>query len=226
LEEPSNLEISLSNNLGIPRAGQPLFSAPLLELEYGVKAWWTAEFYLEGQSREGDSTIFTGWRLENRFRPLAREHRINPVLYFEYENVNEASRITKEVVGHASSFDEPNADLRRAHAHELEAKLILSSTVRDWNISENFIVEKNLTENEGYEFGYAVGVWRPLAKLASGKPCRFCRENITYIDYKDTQTLQKLVTTRGKMLSRKRSGKREAPSDRPRRRLCIENTKN
>ena len=36
--------------------------------------------------------------------------------------------------------------------------------------------------------------------------CRFCRENITYIDYKDTQTLQKLTTTRGKMLSRKRSG--------------------
>ncbi|MBL7141347.1 MAG: 30S ribosomal protein S18 [Planctomycetes bacterium] len=36
--------------------------------------------------------------------------------------------------------------------------------------------------------------------------CRFCRENITYIDYKDTNTLQKLTTTRGKMLSRKRSG--------------------
>lgn len=36
--------------------------------------------------------------------------------------------------------------------------------------------------------------------------CRFCRENVTHIDYKDTQTLQKLTTTRGKMLSRKRSG--------------------
>jgi len=36
--------------------------------------------------------------------------------------------------------------------------------------------------------------------------CRFCREKITYIDYKDTQTLQKLTTKRGKMLSRKRSG--------------------
>ncbi len=177
LEEPGNLEISLSNNLGIPRAGQPVFAATLVELEYGVKAWWTAEFYLEGQSRERDSTIFTGWRLENRFRPLAREHRINPVLYFEYENINEASRIMKEVVGHADSLDEPNADLRRARAHELEAKLILSSTVRDWNISENCSVEKNLTENEGYEFGYALGVWRPLAKLASAKPCRFCREN-------------------------------------------------
>ena len=36
--------------------------------------------------------------------------------------------------------------------------------------------------------------------------CRFCREKVTYIDYKDVQTLQKLTTTRGKMLSRKRSG--------------------
>ena len=43
------------------------------------------EFYLEGQSTRGDSTIFTGWRLENRFRSLAREHPINPVLYLEYE---------------------------------------------------------------------------------------------------------------------------------------------
>src|SRR5690349_7252623 len=177
MEEPGNLEISVSNNLGIPRAGPPLFSAPLLELEYGMKAWWTTEFYLEGQSRERDSTIFTGWRLENRFRPFTREHHINPVLYFEYENINEASRVMKEVVGHASSLDEPNADLRGEVAREIEAKLILSSAVRDWNISENFIVEKNLVEDEGYEFGYALGVWRPLARIASGSNCRLCREN-------------------------------------------------
>ena len=177
LEEPGNLEISMSNTLGVPRAGQPVFAAPLLELEYGAKAWWTTEFYLEGQSRESDSTIFTGWRLENRFRPLAREHRVNPVLYFEYENVNEGSRVLKEVVGHASEFDEPNADLRREKARELEAKLILSSTVRDWNVAENFIVEKNLSEDEGYEFGYALGVWRSLARIASGRKCHLCREN-------------------------------------------------
>ena len=177
LEEPGNLEISVSNNLGIPRAGQPVFAAPLLELEYGVKGWWTAEFYLEGQAREGDSAIFTGWRLENRFRPLKGEHRINPVLYFEFENVNEGSRVMKEIVGHADSFYEPNADLGRARARELETKLILSSTVHDWNIAENFIVEKNLSEDEGYEFGYALGVWRALAKIASGRKCRFCREN-------------------------------------------------
>src|ERR1051326_5943957 len=111
MEEPGNLEIELSNHLGLPKAGRA-YTAPLLELEYGIKAWWTSELYLEGQSRRGDSTIFTGWRLENRFRPLAREHRINPVLYFEFEDINEASRIQKEIVGHAGDGAESNAELR------------------------------------------------------------------------------------------------------------------
>lgn len=36
--------------------------------------------------------------------------------------------------------------------------------------------------------------------------CRFCRGSIKYIDYKDIDTLQKLLTNRGKIYSRKRSG--------------------
>jgi small subunit ribosomal protein S18 len=36
--------------------------------------------------------------------------------------------------------------------------------------------------------------------------CRFCRRGIKYIDYKDIPTLQKLLTNRGKIYSRKRSG--------------------
>lgn len=36
--------------------------------------------------------------------------------------------------------------------------------------------------------------------------CRFCRESISYVDYKDVDTLQKLLTNRGKIFSRKRSG--------------------
>ena len=37
--------------------------------------------------------------------------------------------------------------------------------------------------------------------------CRFCREGRSYIDYKDIDSLQKLLTNRGKIFSRKRSGK-------------------
>jgi small subunit ribosomal protein S18 len=36
--------------------------------------------------------------------------------------------------------------------------------------------------------------------------CRFCREGKSYIDYKDVESLQKLLTNRGKIFSRKRSG--------------------
>jgi small subunit ribosomal protein S18 len=36
--------------------------------------------------------------------------------------------------------------------------------------------------------------------------CRFCRTSTRYIDYKDIDTLQKLLTNRGKIYSRKRSG--------------------
>ena len=179
LEEPGNLEIEAFGTAGVTRAPQPGYIAPYAEFEYGLKAWWTTELYLEGQSTWGDSTIFTGWRLENRLRVLAREHRINPILYVEYENINEASRIQKEIVGHAGSSPESNAELRQAHAHELEGKLILSGNSHDWNIAGNFIIERNLSAGEGSEFGYSLGVSRPLSRLASGRECRFCRENFS-----------------------------------------------
>ena len=177
LEEPGNLKVELSSTVGIPREDRPAFIAPYSELEYGIAGWWTSELYMEGLSRRRDSTIFTGWRLENRLRVFSAEHQINPVLYFEYEDLNEASRIQKEIVGHAPTFDEPNSELRRTRARELEGKIILGSTVHDWNLSENFTIEKNLSADEGLEFGYALGVSRPLSSFASAKACRFCREN-------------------------------------------------
>jgi len=36
--------------------------------------------------------------------------------------------------------------------------------------------------------------------------CRFCRRGEKYVDYKNIETLQKLLTNRGKIYSRKRSG--------------------
>lgn len=36
--------------------------------------------------------------------------------------------------------------------------------------------------------------------------CRYCRDKVKYIDYKDIDGLQKLLTQRGKIFSRKRSG--------------------
>src|SRR3954463_8896570 len=70
LEEPGNLEIAVANTSGFPREGRG-YAAPWLELEYGVTGWWTAEVYLEAVTTRDDGSAFTGWRWENRFRPLA-----------------------------------------------------------------------------------------------------------------------------------------------------------
>ncbi|PYR88748.1 MAG: hypothetical protein DMF84_27110 [Acidobacteria bacterium] len=178
LEEPGNLEIAVATTTGMPKRDQPAYTAPWLELEYGLTGWWTGELYLEGVTTRGNGDAFTGWRFENRFRPLKSEHRINPVIYVEYENINEASRIQKEIVGAGGLEFDPIAELKDEHAHELEVKLILSSAVGDWNVAENLIVERNLSKSEGFEFGYALGVSRPLGTIASGTSCRFCRENV------------------------------------------------
>ncbi|MCK4752634.1 MAG: 30S ribosomal protein S18 [Planctomycetes bacterium] len=36
--------------------------------------------------------------------------------------------------------------------------------------------------------------------------CRFCRRSVEYVDYKEIDILQRLLTHRGKIYSRKRSG--------------------
>ncbi len=177
LEEPGNFEVAVANTTGVPKGDHPLYNAPWVELEYGVTGWWTVELYLEGVTTRSNGSGFAGWRWENRFRPFKGEHRLNPVLYVEFENINEATRIQKEIVGRGELSFEPIDELRQTHAHELEAKLILSSAVRGWNVSENMIFEKNLSASEGIEFGYSVGVSRPLGGLASGRACHLCAEN-------------------------------------------------
>ncbi|MHC5059491.1 MAG: 30S ribosomal protein S18 [Planctomycetota bacterium] len=47
---------------------------------------------------------------------------------------------------------------------------------------------------------------RPAAGVREQTQCRFCREKKKYVDYKDIEVLQKLLTNRGKIFSRKRSG--------------------
>jgi hypothetical protein len=178
LEEPGNLEIEYFSTFGTQRGGND-FHAFWAEFEYGATAWWTTEFYLDGQSTFRDSTVFTGFRWENRFRPLKQEHFINPVIYIEYENTSGADKILKEVEGHdvESDYADSNAMLRKEHNHELEFKLLLSSTHKGWNFVENTIATKNLTGGNSWEFGYALGASRPLALKASARRCSFCREN-------------------------------------------------
>lgn len=177
MEEPGTLELSSKSVTGMPRNGNS-FIGNALEFEYGVKTWWTSELYLDGQTTFGESTLFTGWRLENRFRPLLREHWINPVLYFEFEDINSADKSLLEIVGHDGISDFLSRNDRSEKEREAELRLILSSNVKGWNISENMIAEKNLAA-EPWEFGYAIAASRPLSLMASPNPCVFCRENFS-----------------------------------------------
>src|SRR6185437_1656902 len=179
LEEPGNLEIENQNIAAAPKNANRFF-APTLEFEYGVTAWWTAEAYVQGQTTQNDSAVFTGFRFENRFRPLPREHWINPVLYIEYEDVNKADKSFLEVTGNDSiaTLQVPNALLRKEVERSVEGKLILSSYAKGWNFSENIISEKAVNEAEPWEFGYALAASRPLTLVGSPNSCVICRQNI------------------------------------------------
>lgn len=179
LEEPRNLEIEYFSTFGTQSSGND-FHAFWMEFEYGATAWWTTELYLDGQTTFNESTILSGYRWENRIRPLKSEHFVNPILYFEYESKNGADKILKEVEGHdvQADFLVPNAEARKEHIHEVELKLILSSNVKGWNFSENVLAAKNLS-NQPWEFGYALGASRPLAMKASATRCSFCPQNFS-----------------------------------------------
>jgi hypothetical protein len=180
MEEPGSLEIENQNLTAAPKNARAFF-APTVEFEYGATAWWTTEVYLQGQATQFDSAIFTGFRWENRFRPLPHDYWINPVIYIEYEDVNKADKSYLEVTGNTSidRLSVPNAALRREIERSMEGKLILSSHIKGWNFSENFIGEKAVNENEPWEFGYAVAASRPLALQGSPKACVVCRQNIS-----------------------------------------------
>ena len=175
MEESGNLDIEMFNVVGNPQGGNSFIGSDI-ELEYGLKAWWTTEFYLDGQATQNDSTIFTGFRWENRVRLLPSEHWINPVFYAEFEDTS-ADKTIREVVGHDGlpDFLAPNWLARMHIEREMELKLILGSNTHGWNISENFIAEKNFA-GDPWEFGYALGASRPLQLAARAQECSFCAE--------------------------------------------------
>ena len=178
LEEPGSLDVEYFSTFGTQRGAND-FHAFWMEFEYGATAWWTTEFYLDAQTTFHDSTIFTGFRWENRFRVLKQEHFINPVIYLEYEQKNGADKILKEVEGHdiASDYGDANFALSQEHDRELEFKLLLSKTFKGWNVAVNPLAGKNLSAGHPWEFGYAMGVSHPLALRASPNRCNLCREN-------------------------------------------------
>jgi len=194
MEEQGEMEFETKTALAHPDGGNP-FVAMAAEYGYGVRSWWTAGMYLDMQATDEDSALVTGFRLESRFRPIRRDHIFNPILYVEYANISGADKTILEVVGHDGGADLAGSN-REAHGtrrHEAELKLILSSNLKNWNISENFIAEKNLG-HAPWEFGYSVGASRQVRSDRGGKSCTSCWERISagaeiYGGLGDTATL-------------------------------------
>ena len=53
MEEPGNLEIDYKGVQAAPKNANS-FNSATLEFEYGLKAWWTTEVYLSGQTTHND----------------------------------------------------------------------------------------------------------------------------------------------------------------------------
>jgi len=179
MEEVGSLDIEADAVVGLAHDINT-FVGVAPQFEYGLRRWWTTELYLDMQHTKHEGSLFTGFRIENRFRLFLEEHKINPVLYVEYENINEADKILKEIVGFDSREDlaVPNSIARHIKAHEMEGRLILSSQIKEWNFTGNFITEKNVVEAQPWEFGYALGLSGPVTSLV-GKRCMFCKGYLT-----------------------------------------------
>jgi hypothetical protein len=118
-----------------------IFIATLLSRNVGRGEYRsTTELYLDAQTTFHDSTVATGFCWENRFRPLKREYFINPVLYVEYEHINGADKILKELEGHdiENDFLTPNAEARDEVKNELEHPKF---TVDEWRSEVNKFID-------------------------------------------------------------------------------------
>ena len=47
---------------------------------------------------------------------------------------------------------------------------------------------------------------KPPPRKPKKKVCQFCKDKVTYVDYKDTGTLRKYISDRGKIRARRVSG--------------------
>ena len=141
-----------------------------------MKAWWTTEFYLDWQANFSRQHALYRLPLGESLSP-ADAASIGSIrcCTSNTKTSTDADKTMIEVVGFDNQARLPpfqTRSLSRAHTTSSKTKLILSSDYKGWNISENFITEKNLG-HDPWEFGYAVGASRPLRLAATPRPLQF-----------------------------------------------------
>lgn len=106
-----------------------------IELEYGITDHWDMAFYQVFSQSNSGSYKYDQMKLRTRYRLFETGlFVVDPLLYLEYKRPSDASA-----------------------PHVLEGKLVLARDMQQFNLSTNFILEKELVRSSDWEKEYAVG---------------------------------------------------------------------
>ena len=113
-----------------------------VELEYGLTSHLALAYYeVYGWNREEDFNR-EELKVETKYRFLeAGELPVDIALYAEYVNPN----------GH-----------QEVRSDEMELKLILSKNLGPWNVTGNFIAEREINQHDPWALEYTLGVSYPI----------------------------------------------------------------
>ncbi len=151
--ETGEAEIMFMNDFGEEPNGSR-YNAQMIEAELGITDQWTTEFMVEGYTSSGGFN-FTGFRWENRYRLFDYGTFLNPVVYFEYEDLSKDTKYLMEVSGREDATAQTKA---RPRERVFESRIILGEDITDsLDVSFNWLNESDL-DTGVTAFGYATGL--------------------------------------------------------------------
>jgi hypothetical protein len=151
-DEKGETEVNVFGDFSNAVGDEPRYSAQLFELERALTDRWEAALYLEGDKIDGEDYLFSGLRIESRYRLFAYGAFLNPVLYVEYENLRPDHKYLLDVTGRTDTPEGPDT-----WEHEIESKLIVGHDIsKKLDVAFNWINETNVDTGR-WEFGYALG---------------------------------------------------------------------
>ena len=112
------------------------------ELEYGVTDHFQLAVYDVVTWDRTDDWQQNEWKLEAKYRFLeSGELPVDAALYAEYANPNGSNDVSSDTV---------------------ELKLILGKSIGDWNVTGNFIAEREINQHEPWILEYTLGARYPV----------------------------------------------------------------
>jgi hypothetical protein len=151
-DEKGETEVNLLSDFSNAVGENPRYSAQLFEIERALTDRWEAAVYLEGDKIDGEDYLFSGLRIESRYRLFDYGAFLNPVLYVEYENLHPDHKYLLDVTGRTDTPEGPET-----WEHEIETKLIVGRDItKKLDVAFNWINETNIDTGR-WEFGYALG---------------------------------------------------------------------